>query len=99
MASDALWPSLTGEDPASSTSASNIPASQAEANRQPTLSPPPPPSLGRTNFVPPQISQGAATGTYVGQRVVEGRQRQQQADAQDRPRGCRPQRGRPREAA
>jgi hypothetical protein len=69
MASDALWPSLTGDDPAGNQNASNIPASQAEANRQPTLSPPP--TLGRTNFVPPQISQGASTGTYVGQRVVQ----------------------------
>ena len=82
MASDALWPSLTGEDPASSTSASNIPASQAEANRQPTLSPPPPPSLGRTNFVPPQITQGAATGTYVGQRVVQLRSELQRLQGQ-----------------
>lgn len=82
MASDALWPSLRGEDPASSTSASNIPASQAEANRQPTLSPPPPPSLGRTNFVPPQISQGAATGTYVGQRVVQLRSELQRLQGQ-----------------
>ena len=82
MASDALWPSLTGEDPASSTSASNIPASQAEANRQPTLSPPPPPSLGRTNFVPPQVSQGAATGTYVGQRVVQLRSELQRLQGQ-----------------
>ena len=39
MASDALWPSLTGDDPAGGKNASNIPASQAEANRQPTLSP------------------------------------------------------------
>jgi hypothetical protein len=72
MASDALWPSLTGNDPTGNGNAPTaIPASQAEANRQPTLSPPPPPSLGRTNFVPPQVSQGIATGTYVGQRVVE----------------------------
>ena len=72
MASNALWPSLTGNDPTGNGNAPTaIPASQAEANRQPTLSPPPPPSLGRTNFVPPQVSQGIATGTYVGQRVAE----------------------------
>jgi hypothetical protein len=82
VASDALWPSLTGEDPASSQSASTIPASQAEANRQPTLSPPPPPSLGRTNFVPPQISQAPATGTYVGQRVVQLRSELQRLQGQ-----------------
>ena len=71
MVSNSLWPSLTGDNPASNSNSNNIPASRAEANRQPTLSPPPPPTLGRTNFIPPQISQGAATGTYVGQRVVQ----------------------------
>ena len=80
VASDALWPSLTGEDPAGNQT--NIPPSQAEQNPQPTLSPPPPPALGRTNFVPPQVSQGAATGTYVGQRVVEIRGELQRLQSQ-----------------
>ncbi|MEE2995818.1 MAG: hypothetical protein VX700_01610 [Pseudomonadota bacterium] len=72
FASDVIWPSLTGKDPSSGQNTqTNIPASRAESNRQPTLSPPPPPTLGRTNFVPQQVSQGATTGTYVGQRVVE----------------------------
>ncbi|MGB0631625.1 MAG: hypothetical protein ACPGRZ_13120 [Alphaproteobacteria bacterium] len=83
VASDALWPSLTGEDPAGNRkSQTNIPPSRAEANTQPTLSPPPPPSLGRTNFVPPQVSQGATTGTYVGQRVVEIRGELQRLQSQ-----------------
>lgn len=83
VASNALWPSLTGSDPAGNQNAQTvIPASQAEANRQPTLSPPPPPALGRTNFVPPQVSQGVATGTYVGQRVVELRGELQRLQAQ-----------------
>lgn len=81
LASDALWPSLTGDDPKGSTKTS-IPAAQAEANTQPTLSPPPPPSLGSTNFEPPQITQGAATGTYVGQRVAELRNELQRLQSQ-----------------
>ena len=83
MASDALWPSLIGENPAGNKGAqANIPASQAEASRQPTLSPPPPPALGRTNFVPPRVSQGSATGTYVGQRVAELRGELQRLQSQ-----------------
>tara|TARA_Y100001934_G_C12293633_1_gene746170 strand:- start:12 stop:1166 length:1155 start_codon:yes stop_codon:yes gene_type:complete len=72
LASDVLWPSLTGKEPSRHQNVqSNIPPSLAEANPQPTLSPPPPPTLGRTNFVPPKVSRGATTGTYVGQRVTE----------------------------
>ena len=82
VASDALWPSLTGEDPTGGQNAQNIPASRAESNPQPTLSPPPPPALGRTNFVPPRVSQGASTGTYVGQRVLEIRGELQRLQSQ-----------------
>ena len=83
FATDTLWPSLTGEDPVGNQNAqTNIPPSRAEANPQPTLSPPPPPALGRTNFVPPRVSQGATTGTYVGQRVVEIRGELQRLQSQ-----------------
>ena len=83
FATDALWPSLTGEDPAGNQNTqTKIPPSRAEANPQPTLSPPPPPALGRTNFVPPRVSQGATTGTYVGQRVVEIRGELQRLQSQ-----------------
>jgi hypothetical protein len=84
MASDVLWPSLTGPDPTGNKNAqTSIPASKAETSRQPTLSPPPPPpTLGRTNFVPPQVTRGVATGTYVGQRVVELRGELQRLQAQ-----------------
>ncbi|MEC7488865.1 MAG: hypothetical protein VYA17_04670 [Pseudomonadota bacterium] len=72
FASDVMWPSLTGENPASkSGEKTQVPISRAEANSQPTLSPPPPPALGRTNFVPPRVTAGSATGTDVGRRVVE----------------------------
>tara|TARA_A100001037_G_scaffold133660_1_gene121236 strand:- start:492 stop:1685 length:1194 start_codon:yes stop_codon:yes gene_type:complete len=83
FASDALWPSLTGKDPKGNGKAqTTIPASRAEANRQPTLSPPPPPALGNTNFIPPQVTQGSATGTYVGQRVVQLRGELQRLQSQ-----------------
>jgi hypothetical protein len=82
MVSDALWPSLTGESSKTENRGTAIPASKAEANSQPTLSPPPPPSLGNTNFIPPQVTQGAATGTYVGQRVVELRNELQRLQGQ-----------------
>ncbi len=71
--SDELWPSLTGEDPAGSPPApmaQQIPASPAEANPQPTLSPP---TMGSTNFVVPGVTPGQATGTFVGQKVQQMR--------------------------
>ena len=45
LATDALWPSLKGEDPRQNTTAKSSP--------------------------PPRVTKGSATGTYVGQRVVE----------------------------
>ena len=78
VASDALWPSLTGEDPAGAnrqTSAAPYPGSGV-------LSPPPPPALGNTNFVPPAVTGGANTGTYVGERVSELRGELQRLQAQ-----------------
>ena len=70
--SDGLFPTLTGENPtAKQNIKTNIPPARAESNAQPTLSLTPPPALGRTNFIPPKVSQGTTTGTYVGQRVIE----------------------------
>lgn len=71
--SDELWPSLTGEDPAGrapGATAQRIPASAAEANPQPTLSPP---TMGSTNFVVPGVTPGQSTGTFVGQKVQQMR--------------------------
>lgn len=67
VASDALWPSLTGEDPNGSVQS---PPAQS------------PPALGSTNFVPPDVSEGAATGTYVGERVEELRSELQRLQSQ-----------------
>jgi hypothetical protein len=70
--SEALWPSLTGEDPAggSSGTVQQIPPSAAEANPQPTFSPP---TMGSTNFVVPGVTPGQPTGTFVGQKVQQMR--------------------------
>lgn len=68
---DELWPSLTGEDPAGSPVMSQqIPASAAEANPNPTLSPP---MMGSTNFVVPGVTPGQPTGTFVGTKVQQMR--------------------------
>jgi hypothetical protein len=66
--SDSLWPSLTGGDPRGR---QRVPIAQSEAekNPQPTLGP----SLGTTSFVPPAVSSGQATGTFVGQKVAQYR--------------------------
>ena len=44
---------------------SRAPVSRAEANSQPTLSPPPPPALGRTNFVPPRVTPWRSSPGYA----------------------------------
>ena len=82
FASDALWPSLTGDEPAAEASQQvPIQPSVAEANQQPTLGPTaqaapappglpaPPPALGTTNFAPQPITNTPTTGTFVGQKV------------------------------
>ncbi|MBT6094057.1 MAG: hypothetical protein HOH04_04195 [Rhodospirillaceae bacterium] len=76
---DSLWPSLTGEDPAGSTSEAQEQASakaaapqQAQAGAQPAATAVPgQPALGTGNFVPSGVTPGSATGTFVGKKVVE----------------------------
>jgi hypothetical protein len=71
--SDALWPSLTGDDPSGQTAKQPqpVPAQASAAPPPPTAAPPAPPALGTTNFVPPQVTPGQPTGTFVGQKVVQ----------------------------
>jgi hypothetical protein len=83
FAADTLWPSASGAKSANAaaqaTAGSGAPQtiaiapSAAEANPNPTLAatPAPPPRLGTTNFVPPSVSPGQPTGTFVGQKVVQ----------------------------
>jgi len=85
FAEEALWPSLTGEDPAGARSqqAQAPRAPQAQSQRQeipprpverqaaPVLTPAPPPTLGQNQFQPQGVTPGAPTGTFVGQKVVQ----------------------------
>ncbi|KJS43409.1 MAG: hypothetical protein VR70_02715 [Rhodospirillaceae bacterium BRH_c57] len=64
FASDALFPSLGGDEPAQTMS---IPAAQSEYSSDPTVGPPP--ALGSTNFEPGKVTPGQPTGTFVGQKV------------------------------
>ncbi len=47
-----------------------IKPSRAERAAQPIARPAAPPKLGTTNFVPPRVTPGQSTGTFVGQKVV-----------------------------
>lgn len=92
FSSDALWPSLSGSEPkAQPNQQVQIPPSPQERNGQPLVNPSgampaPPPTLGTTNFVPPPVTPGQPTGTFVGQKVVQLRgelQRMQQQISQE----------------
>ncbi len=80
FAADALFPSLTGDEPSGQAARQAGPApptAMTPAPRTaappppPAAAPPPPPSLGTTNFVPPRVTPGQPTGTFVGQKVVQ----------------------------
>ena len=69
----ALWPSLTGEDPAATTPQAAQPVPVAHT-AQPVLNGGAgvqPPQMGSTNFQPVGVSPGQDTGTFVGRKVVE----------------------------
>ena len=65
-----LWPSLTGEDPAGQPEQTAQAPVPVAANQQPAAARDQP-ALGTGNFVPPGVSTGANTGTFVGKKVVE----------------------------
>ena len=71
---EALWPSLTGEDPAgggaqqAQQTAAPAPAPPAAAGAPVAAAQPP---LGTGNFSPPGVTPGQPTGTFVGQKAVE----------------------------
>lgn len=73
----ALWPSLTGEDPASAAqpqASQPAPVTGAVKAAQPSTGGgvgTPLPQLGTTNFQPVGVSPGQDTGTFVGRKVVE----------------------------
>lgn len=70
----ALWPSLTGEDPAADTpSPAAAPAPAAPTTQTVTDGGTgnQPPQLGTTNFQPVGVTPGQDTGTFVGRKVAE----------------------------
>ncbi len=76
FAADALWPSLDGKDPSGkkqqqAAAGSSISVVAPVGAPVAAPAPPPPLSLGSTNFVPPQVTPGQSTGTFVGQKVGE----------------------------
>lgn len=71
-ADEALWPTLTGEEPSSSGESVEIAAAESESNPDPTFSGTvPPPTLGTTQFEPAPLPPVNPTGTFVGQKVVQ----------------------------
>jgi hypothetical protein len=90
FSTDALWPSLTGEDPKGENARAaqpsgqqvQIPPSAGELSGQPTMTGAAPPPLGATDFVPPPVTPGQSTGTFVGQKVgmLRGELRRMQAE-------------------
>jgi hypothetical protein len=76
---EALWPSLTGEDPAGGNAQQTQQAQpqaagtaqQAQAAQAPSAGALGQPPLGTTDFTPPGVTPGQATGTFVGKKAVE----------------------------
>jgi len=71
---DSLWPSFSGEKPAGGPGQIAAPASPGEQAGLPVIdsaAQAAPPLMGNTNFSPLQPSQGAPTGTLVGQRIMQ----------------------------
>ncbi len=75
FASDALFPSLTGSDPAGEESASSnqpaAPPARAPVTAAAPASPAPP--LGSVTFESPGVTPGQSTGTFVGQKAGQMR--------------------------
>lgn len=70
---DSLWPSFSGGKSGGGGQVA-APPSSGELAGQPVIDSATagaPPVLGNTNFSPMQLSQGAPTGTMVGQRVIQ----------------------------
>jgi len=72
---EALWPSLTGEDPAGETATTVASAPQPTAQQQAAspILPTNQPTLGSGSFVPTGVTPGVNTGTFVGKKVQEMR--------------------------
>jgi hypothetical protein len=79
---DALWPSLTGEDPNRNRTqnqaqaqqpASRAPATSSAAQSEAPMTAGAPPPLGTGDFRPSGVTPGTPTGTFVGKQVSDYR--------------------------
>ncbi|MEO5372824.1 MAG: hypothetical protein H7840_00945 [Alphaproteobacteria bacterium] len=67
FASDALFPSITGGETVAAPAPARFDAIVAEAAGSSAYGTPP--AMGSTNFEPPSVTPGRATGTFVGHKV------------------------------
>ncbi len=68
---EALWPSLTGEDPQGAPATTQSQQQQDQAPATEMEQTPAQPVLGTTNFQPEGVTAGTASGTFVGKKVIE----------------------------
>jgi len=68
---EALWPSLTGEDPQGAPATTQSQQQQEQAPATEVAQAPAQSVLGTTNFQPEGVTAGAASGTFVGKKVIE----------------------------
>ena len=70
---DSLWPLLGGGEPAAAPPPPALQASPppAEESEAPAAAAAPPPALGTTSFQPTFSQPAPATGTFVGQKVIQ----------------------------
>ncbi len=73
FASNALWPSLGGADQPAQAQTAAIQRATATGPTAAATPVPAPPALGTTTFVPPAVTQGVSTGTFVGFKVSQHR--------------------------
>ncbi len=84
---DSLWPSFSAEDPAggetetATAQATAVAATDAAAATSEAVATAQP-ALGTSTFVPPGVTDGQETGTFVGKKVVELRQELQRLQGQ-----------------
>lgn len=73
LSMDSVWPSLRGDSSSISAPPSRaaIPIAPAKGKKTnpPLASAAAPPVLGKTSFIPPTVTPGKSTGTFVGQKI------------------------------
>ncbi|MSO85659.1 MAG: hypothetical protein EXR02_03360 [Rhodospirillales bacterium] len=76
---EALWPSLTGEDPAGRRGAQAAPATRVQPAQPGLLAPSAQPPLGTTFFQTSGVTPGTPTETEVGRKINDMREELRQA--------------------